>query len=145
MNAQDISRLRECIRLLTRRLGLLEKSESSCCGVTLSQCHAIVEIGRAGGISVIDLATLLGLDKSTMSRTVNNLVEMGLVTRKTVPGDRRSLSIGLTPRGQSLFMEIESSMEQYYRDIYSSLPGDKRGQVLESLEILLSHLPGQCC
>jgi DNA-binding MarR family transcriptional regulator len=145
MTTNDISRLRECIRLLTRRLGLLEKSESSCCGVTLSQCHAIVEIGRAGGISVIDLASLLGLDKSTMSRTINNLVEMDLVTREAVPDNRRILSIDLTDKGKELFSGIESSMERYYQDVYSSLPDDKREQVLESLEILVKTLPEQQC
>jgi DNA-binding MarR family transcriptional regulator len=145
MTTNDISRLRECIRLLTRRLGLLEKSESSCCGVTLSQCHAIVEIGRAGGISVIDLASLLGLDKSTMSRTINNLVEMDLVTREAVPDNRRLLSIDLTDKGKELFSGIESSLERYYQDVYSSLPDDKREQVLESLEILVKTLPEQQC
>jgi DNA-binding MarR family transcriptional regulator len=145
MTTKDISRLRECIRLLTRRLGLLEKSESSCCGVTLSQCHAIVEIGRAGGISVIDLASLLGLDKSTMSRTINNLVEMNLVTREAVPDNRRLLSIDLTDKGKELFSGIESSMERHYQDVYNSLPDDKREQVLESLEILVKTLPKQQC
>ena len=142
---ETLFRLRECVRLLTRKLGLLEKSEASCCGVTLSQCHAIVEIGRAGSISVNDLANMLGLDKSTMSRTVNNLVEMDLVTREPVPENRRCLCIGLTTKGQTLFSEIESSMEQYYRDVYGALPEDKREQVIESLEILVSSLPGQCC
>jgi len=145
MTTKDIPRLRECVRLLTRKLGLLEKGEASCCGVTLSQCHAIVEIGRTGSISVNDLANLLGLDKSTMSRSVNNLVEMDLVTREVVPDNRRLLSIGLTTKGQSLFSEIESSMEKYYQDVYNSLPEDKREQVLESLEVLLRNLPGQCC
>jgi DNA-binding MarR family transcriptional regulator len=145
MTAKDLSRLREYVRLLTRKLGLLEKSEASCCGVTLSQCHAIVEIGRAGSISVNELASMLGLDKSTMSRAVNNLLEMGLVTREVVPDNRRLLSIGLTAKGRSLFSEIESSMEKYYQDVYSALPEDKREQVLESLEILVRTLPRQCC
>ncbi len=142
---ETLFRLRECVRLLTRKLGLLEKSEASCCGVTLSQCHAMVEIGRAGSISVNDLANMLGLDKSTMSRAVNNLVEMDLVTREPVPENRRCLCIGLTTKGQTLFSEIESGMEQYYRDVYDALPEDKREQVLESLEILANSLPGQCC
>jgi DNA-binding MarR family transcriptional regulator len=131
--------------LLTRKLGLLEKSEASCCGVTLSQCHAIVEIGRAGSISVNDLANILGLDKSTMSRAINNLVELDLVTREAVPDNRRLLSIGLTTKGRTLFSEIESSMEQYYHDVYSALPADKRTQVIESLELLVRTIPGQCC
>lgn len=143
--SETLFRLRENVRLLTRKLGLLEKGEASCCGVTLSQCHTIVEIGRAGSISVNDLANMLGLDKSTMSRTVNNLVEMGLVNREPNPENRRCLNIDLTAKGQALFLEIESSMEQYYRDVYGALPEDKREQVIESLEILVRSLPGQCC
>jgi len=131
--------------VLTRKLGLLEKSEASCCGVTLSQCHAVVEIGRVGSISVNNLASVLGLDKSTMSRTINNLVEQGLVTREPDPGDRRYLSIGLTDQGRALFVNIEGNMDQYYQDAYKSIPIDKREQILESLEILVKSLPNKCC
>ncbi|MGD0153770.1 MAG: MarR family transcriptional regulator [Thermacetogeniaceae bacterium] len=143
--SETLACLRESFRLLTRKLGLLEKSEAICCGVTLSQCHAIVEIARAGSISVNDLANMLGLDKSTMSRTINTLVERDLVTREPDSENRRYLSIGLTTKGQALFSEIESGMEQYYQDVYNSLPETKRDQVLESLEILVKNLPRQSC
>jgi len=142
---EDLSRLRECVRVLTRKLGLLEKSEASCCGVTLSQCHAVVEIGRVGSISVNNLAGVLGLDKSTISRTINNLVEQGLVTREPDPGDRRYLNIGLTDQGRELFVNIEGNMDQYYQDAYKSIPIDKREQILEGLEILVKCLPNKYC
>ena len=141
----DLSRLREYVRILTRKLGLLEKSEASCCGVSLTQCHVIVELGRAGNISVNYLANLLGLDKSTMSRTINSLVEQDLVSREAAPGDRRCLSIRLTGKGHALFLSIEKNMGQYYQAAYTSLPADKREQVMESLEILVKNLPNQCC
>ncbi len=143
---EDLARLRECFRLLTKKLGLLEKSESLCCGVTLSQCHAIVEIGKAGTISVNDLANTLGLDKSTMSRSVNGLVEQRLASREPDPADRRYMVIELTGTGRALFLNIEDRMEQYYHIVYDSLPADRRGQVLESLELLVKALPqDQCC
>jgi len=141
----DLFRFRECVRVLTRKLGLLEKSEASCCGITLSQCHAIVEIGRAGSISVNYLANVLGLDNGTMSRIINNLVEQGLVTRVPDPEDGRYLSIGLTDKGRVLFLNIENSMGQYYHDVYNCIPKDKRKQILESLEILVKSLLNQCC
>jgi DNA-binding MarR family transcriptional regulator len=141
----DLSQLWECVRILTRKLGLLEKSEASCCGVSLTQCHVLVELGRAGSISVNYLANLLGLDKSTMSRTINTLVEQDLVTRETDPRDRRCLSIGLTGKGHILYLKIENSMKQYYQAACASLLADKREQVLESLEIMVNSLPGQCC
>lgn len=137
--------MRECVRILTRKLGLLEKSEASCCGISLTQCHVMVELGKAGSISVNYLANMLGLDKSTMSRTLNSLVEQDLVSREPDPGDRRCLSIKLTGKGHALFLNIEKSMEQYYLAAYTSLPADKRDQVMESLEILVKSLPNHCC
>jgi len=69
--------LREQIRVFIRKLGLIERSGMECCGVTLSQCHAIVEVGRKGSLSVNDLAELLNLGKSTVSKTVDKLVSGG--------------------------------------------------------------------
>ena len=132
--------LRELLRILVRILGILEKSDSSCCGVTIAQCHAIVEIGRIKKISMIELADLLGLDKSTMSRTINNLVEAGLVKRDIDTENRRYISIQLTDQGIEVFESIENSMYRYYSDIFKSIPEDKRNQVLDSLEILVKSV-----
>jgi len=112
--------LRELIRLLVRNLGILEKSEASCCGTTISQCHAIVEVGRTEETSLNELAELLGLDKSTMSRTINNLVDSGLAQRELHPDDRRYISIKLTDEGQEIYKNIETSQDEYYNIIFSS-------------------------
>lgn len=132
--------LRELLRILVRNLGILEKSDASCCGVTIAQCHAIVEIGRIKKISLIELADLLGLDKSTMSRTINNLVEAGLVKRDIDAENRRYISIQLTDQGTEVFVSIENSMYRYYSDIFKSIPEDKRNQVLDSLEVLVNSI-----
>ncbi|MDF2887895.1 MAG: transcriptional regulator [Lacrimispora sp.] len=128
--------LRELIRILVRDLGILEKSDASCCGVSLTQCHAIVEIGREERISLVDLSSLLGLDKSTMSRTINNLVESDFVIRESDMENRRYIIIQLTEKGESIYQNIEESMEEYYRGIFHAIPEDKRNQVLESLQLL---------
>ena len=128
--------LRELIRILVRDLGILEKSDASCCGISLAQCHAIVEIGRKEKISLVDLSGLLGLDKSTMSRTINNLVESDFVLRESDMENRRYVIIQLTEKGRSVFKDIEDSMETYYRGIFNAIPESKRYQVLESLELL---------
>lgn len=128
--------LRELIRVLVRNLGVLEKDEATCSGVTMSQCHAIVEIGRAEEISLNELAKILELDKSTMSRTINNLVESGLVARELHAEDRRYVTIKLTDKGTVVYRSTEGSMEKYYRDIFLDIPENKREQVLDSLKLL---------
>lgn len=146
MGTNDSHYLRELIRMLVRNFSILEKNETSCCGATLSQCHAIVEIGREREISLNDLAELLNLDKSTMSRTVNNLVDQNFVLRGIYSEDRRYVSIKLTQEGSKVLETIEKSMEVYYKNILDSIPGDKRDQVIESLQLLDQAIrENKCC
>jgi len=142
-NLNEQKQLRESIRFLERMLGVLNDSEMSCCGVTMAQCHAIVEIGRAKSISLIDLAKILNLDNSTASRTVNNLVNGGLAVRELDPDDRRYVTISLTDSGTKIFNNIEVSMEEHFSKIYQYIPENKRSQVLESLQILVDVF-GKC-
>ena len=142
---QGSETLRELIRILVRDLGILEKSDVSCCGVTLTQCHAVVEIGRKGKISLVDLAGILGLDKSTMSRTINNLVELDLVLRDLDVENRRYVIIQLTENGENIFKNIEDSMNGYYKNIFNSIPENKRNQVMESLQLLTNAVENNDC
>ena len=136
MNNCNGNNLREIVRVLIRNLGLLERSEACCCGVTLTQCHAIVEIGRLKEVNLTNLAELLNLDKSTMSRIIDNLVNQSLVSREVHTQNRRYIIIKLTKKGNEIFMGIEKSMEDYYNNLISLVPKDKKDQVLESLQIL---------
>ncbi|MCR4434819.1 MAG: MarR family transcriptional regulator [Clostridiales bacterium] len=145
-NTKDSRQLREMMRLLERKLGILEESEVACCGITMAQCHALVEVGRAKNISLNELAELLNLKNSTMSRTVNNLVNSELVKRDIDPQDRRYITISLTESGTKIYEGIEESMNLYYKRVYDWIPEDKRGQVMESLQILLEAISkNECC
>ena len=146
MNNVNRNDLRELIRILVRNLGLLEKDQAGCCGVTLAQCHAIVEIGRSKEINLNNLAELLNLDKSTMSRTIENLVNQNLVLREIHTENRRYIKIKLTEKGVEIFRGIEANMDDYYNNIISLIPADKKIQVLDSLQILVDTLKvTKCC
>lgn len=136
MREQESSSLSELIRILLRNLDLLEKSDASCCGITTAQCHAIVEIGRQKKVSLVELSDILLLDKSTMSRTINRLVESNLVKRDLDEENRRYVTIELTEHGDKLYKKIEDSMENYYDSIFNNIPKEKRECVLDSLDIL---------
>lgn len=140
-----VHNLRELVRKLMRDFGVLERNEASCCGMTLGQCHAIVEIGRAGEVSLNELAEVLNLDNSTMSRAVNNLVDRGYAVREEDKADRRYIKILLTEQGTEIYKSIESGMERYFEDILDSIPEEKREQVVESLNLLETALKGKKC
>lgn len=146
VDTMDSKKLRERIRILERKLGILTETGFACCSITLSQCHALVEIGRAGSLSLNELAELLNLENSTMSRTVNNLVTSGLAERLADAKDRRYVTISLTEEGKRHFEDIEDSMGKYFSKVFSSIEEDKRAQVLESLDLLLEAIDhNECC
>lgn len=146
LKEEESRQLRELIRMLERKLGVLEDGEMACCGISMAQCHALVEIGRAGSLSLVDLAKLLNLDNSTISRTVNNLVNNGIAERELDPNDRRYITIRLTQEGLERFQGIESGMGEYFMQIYDAIPAERRAQVLESLQILLKAVAdSDCC
>jgi DNA-binding MarR family transcriptional regulator len=141
-----VNELRELTRLLVNNLGILDKSEAACCGTTIGQCHSIIKIGAAKEISLNELADILKLDNSTISRTVNNLVDQQLVMRETDPQDRRYIKMKLTNRGWEVYESIEKNMNQYYRDLLEDIPEEKHEQVIESLKLLVKAMnKTKCC
>jgi DNA-binding MarR family transcriptional regulator len=142
---ESSNQLRELILELERRLGILQETQTSCCSITLAQCHALVEIGRARAISLNELAGLLNLENSTMSRTVSKLVNSGYVKRDIDASDRRYLTISLTENGQDLFNRTETRMGSYFQHIYSQIAENKRDQVIESLHLLLDAIDKSNC
>ena len=59
---------REQTRQLECHLGNINSTDCCCCSVNKTQCFLIVEIGRKPGISVKELAEILRIDKSGVSR-----------------------------------------------------------------------------
>lgn len=53
-----------------------------------------------------ELADRTGVTRATITGLIDTLERSGLVTRVPHPGDRRMLSVGLTPRAENLLMEI---------------------------------------
>ncbi len=143
---EQVRRLRDIVRLLVRRLGILEQSEASCCGVTMAQCHALYELRGIEKMSLNDLAESLSLDKSTVSRSVDNLVGGGLVIRETDPSDRRCVTIRLSGDGRRVLADIDKGMDAFFAGIVDQLPAATRGQVLDSLALLAeAAVYPKCC
>ena len=95
-----------------------------------------MEIGRAQTLPLNQLAAILNLDKSTASRTVDNLVRHDIARRQMDPENRRCVVISLSECGHDLFMQIEAGMNQYFNEVYDQIPVSKRSQVIESLRML---------
>lgn len=145
MDSTNEHSFREAMKQLEKQIGDMEKTVVSCCGLTFTQCNTIVEIGRAGAISLNKLAELMDVDKSTMSLTISKLVKQKLVVRELDTCDRRYVSIVLTIEGQKIFETIQSGMDWHYAGLYASIPENKKSQIIDSLRILNSIFKQEKC
>jgi len=133
---------------LIRKLNLLNKDQKVCYGLTLPQCGAIETLALNGMQPMNELSRQMGVTISTMTRIVNILVRDGLVAREESPDDRRKVCIDLTESGRSMAGKLQKCSTDYSAAIFSLIPGAKREQVLESLELLIDSIESintKCC
>lgn len=131
---KQVKLLRENTRRLEMNLDSINRSDC-CYGVSDAQCFVLVEIGRKPNISVKELAEILRLDKSGISRTVEELVQKGFVERMPSREDRRYVVLNLTDMGTEKFTRIENAMDQRFKAVLDRIPRDKRDQVIEALRL----------
>lgn len=136
----DALKLRELLRRLVRGIGLLDREDAACCGITLSQCHALGEVATQEGLTPGELAVRLGVDPSAITRITDALVQGGLLSRRSDPSDRRLVRLFLTPEGRSLWDGIHSMMMERSRAVIEHLSPDERPATLAALERLVEAL-----
>jgi len=140
MRSSEIQEFRKQLRIIERSVAGQLESQTECCGVTLAQCHALVEIGEAKTINLAGLASRIGLDTSTLSRTVESMVKDGLATRDIDPANRRAVIISLTIKGKQRLCTINQSCNKYYGQMLRSLSEEKRPLLLEGVQFVAKVL-----
>ncbi len=136
MILSKIIRFRKILRKLERELNDRLKENTVCCGVSLAQCHAVLELEEQEETTIGKLAKSLGLEKSTLSRTIDGLFSVGLVKRFPHQTDRRFMAITLTEQGQATCGKINSTSDDYFTRIFQAIPEEKHDMVIESFGIV---------
>lgn len=111
------------------------EGETSCCGVTLGQCHALLELSFSDS-SLTALAAALDLDSSTLSRTVDGLVKAGWVERTQDAADRRAVRLALSAAGRGKVAEIDGMCDRYYKGLFDAMSERDRKCVVRAVKLL---------
>jgi DNA-binding MarR family transcriptional regulator len=77
--------------------------------MTVSKWRALAVVGRLGECAMSELAAFSVVDRTTLTRTVDQLVAEGLVERFPSPADRRLVLLRLTDRGQDVAARCRSA------------------------------------
>jgi DNA-binding MarR family transcriptional regulator len=137
---EEVRAFRKCLRVIERVVLGNMKEESSCCGVSLTQCHILLELEEHTTTPVPDLISYIGLDKSTVSRTLDGLVNLGLVLRYDNPKNRRSQLLELSAQGHAAVANINKLCNGKYQLLLKKLTATERKKMLWGIDRMANLL-----
>nr|NQU89587.1 MarR family transcriptional regulator [Bacteroidota bacterium] len=139
MGEIPVRAFRRILRNFERELNVQNQS-GCCCGITITQCHTLMELDIEDNITLNELAARIHLDKSTVSRTVESLVNKGLIERTIPKSNRRTTLITLTMEGKEVCNSINSGNDIYFGEVLFALPVDLRSAFYEGFEAVVNAM-----
>ena len=101
-------------------------------GTTVVQRHVLLDIGDKKKTTIGDISKELSMDKGNVSKTVQQLAEMGCIKRIVSEDDRRYTNISLTDKGEKLYEKICRIVDSYHHNVFKLIPEDKHDLIFES-------------
>jgi DNA-binding MarR family transcriptional regulator len=122
------------LRRLTRRVTAIYDHHLQMDEITVSQYSLLSLIGRRGPIANIRLAAEMGMERSTLSRTIKPLLSAGWIATVDLPpgesADKRSFALILTPAGKHKREMAYPHWQQAQQEIDKLLGPQLREQLL---------------
>ena len=111
--------------------------------VSASEARALIELVAARGIAQGELAALLGLDKSTVSRLAAGLERKGWVRRGRDEDNQRYLRLYLTQQGSEVAERVWQAWQSRQARILAALSADERAGLSAGLRGLVRGLAAE--
>lgn len=133
--------LQSTVQGFVRSFGLLVTKQTPCGQpVTPSVAHALMALldrEEAGAATYQhELAALLGLDRSSITRLCSKLEADGRLKQEPAPDDARARLLRLTASGQRMAGNIRTASLERFTRIVDAIPAPKRQPLLDALKLL---------
>jgi DNA-binding MarR family transcriptional regulator len=89
-----------------------------------------------------ELADFCAVDRTTMTRTVDQLFANGLVERTTPATDRRQVLLTVTPAGRTLHQKALQAVYRVNRRALEGIPEEDQRIVVRAKQTMLINLVG---
>lgn len=94
--------------------------------LSITQLHYLHAIKERTNITITELAELFGVQKSTVTVTVNKLLQSGFIEKLTSQDDLRVIYVSLTEQGKKIIELEDTGYRQFAASILAML--DKEEQ-----------------
>ena len=91
-------------------------------------------LGARGDLRMTDLAAELGVDPSTVTRTLQRMEAAGLAKRVPDTGDGRVIKAQMTPEGSRLHEVVSANRSMILDTLFEDFDTDDRAQLVGLLE-----------
>ena len=106
-------------------------------GLTNGQFSLMMSLNRPVPAAMGSVATLLAMDRTTLTAALKPLERRGLITVAADPADRRSRLLTLTPAGTAVLASAVPIWESTHAAIEERLGGLDSGRLREGLNALV--------
>ncbi len=101
-----------------------------------SQWESLTALARTDGIRLTELSQQLGIAKSNLVTTVDELVSRGLVEKGAHPQDGRAVVLKTTEAGMTLYQELRERFRALTAQGLAALDAETLRRVLDGLDAL---------
>ncbi len=108
--------------------------------LTPAQFGVLTVLRSHPGLGQSSLARALGFDKVTVLRVLRGLEARGFLQRAPAAGNRRQVSVDLTPAGQAMLAQAQKPAENAYKRLLAPLDKAQQAQLLGLLQLLTGEL-----
>lgn len=102
--------------------------------INKTQEKVLTFIKRNPDKNMSEISKISGLEKGSFTTLIDNLIGMGLVTRKRSETDRRVIYLSLTDEGSLLVDRIIKSLDEYLDQKFSGLSLSEKEEFLSALD-----------
>tara|TARA_Y100001954_G_scaffold123441_1_gene132512 strand:+ start:881 stop:1264 length:384 start_codon:yes stop_codon:yes gene_type:complete len=103
--------------------------------LSLSQYFSLSNIPTSG-ISMTELSKIVGIDKSTLTRNINILLQSGLVEKRKSDFDKRGYTIFLSSNGDDLINKLHDEIEIITNQFIETVSSDSKQDFINILETI---------
>ena len=105
--------------------------------IDAGQFRTLDSVAAHGPCAVRELAVVMGLEPSSVTRAVARLETEGWVEKNRSPNDQREVLVGLTPAGRELHRFFVDRAFSVYQEIFVVFSGQERIVLADLLERML--------